>query len=125
MEDLDKERWWLAEGTARAAVAFAETEVERAIALVNVWLSRKGRLGVDGVQAEVEAWSTDGLPPLYQLAKSTLLDQDSATLDLIGRLLSTGDLEQTSLDHWPLFASLRSRGLLAGNEKGVGNESRP
>ena len=100
VEDLDKERWWLAEGTARAALAYAATDRVRAFAQVNLWLARSGRLGAEVIRGEVETWATSELDPLFGLAKSVLLGDEAVALDQIGRLVATGELTRRSLEYW-------------------------
>lgn len=114
VQDLNAERWWLAEGTARAALAFAQTSSARAIAQVNLWLARSGRLGLDAVRAEVEVWDGDAIGPTFGLARLVLLGEDDVALNKIIELLAVGVLGREDLAEWPLFARLRDRGLLDG-----------
>jgi hypothetical protein len=61
---------------------------------------------------EVRRWDTTDLSPIFLLAKLVLLQDDGAALAMIGDLLASGDLARTELATWPLFAGLRSQGLL-------------
>lgn len=118
MEDLDNGRWWLAEGTARAAIAFGTTDAARVLARVNFWLARDGRLGPDAIRDEVTAWNTTGLDPIFELAKLILLREDDVALHVIDQLLASGDLTRTQVSIWPLFARLRSLGSITGSDVG-------
>lgn len=112
--DLNSRRWWLAEGTARAALAFARASSTRAIAQVNLWLSQSGRLGPDAVRTEVEVWDGESIDPTFGLARLVLLGEDEAAIKKITQLLVAGELSRGDLASWPLFASMRDRGLLDG-----------
>lgn len=112
IQDLNAQRWWLAEGTARAALAFARTSATRGIAQVNLWLARSGRLGLDAVRAEVERWDGEAIDPTFGLARLVLLGEDEAAVNKVIELLTAGVLSRDDLETWPLFASLRDRGLL-------------
>jgi hypothetical protein len=114
VQDLNAQRWWLAEGTARAALAFAQTLSTRAIAQVNLWLARSGRLGLDAVRAEVEAWDGEAIDPTFGLARLVLLGEDEGAVKRIIELLAVRVLNREDLATWPLFAGLRDRGLLDG-----------
>jgi hypothetical protein len=111
-EDLDKGRWRLAEGTARAAIAFTANEEDRRLARVNLWLALEGRLGHEAIRSEVEAWNTNGLPLRYELARLVLLRDDQSALVLIEDLLTAGEIDKADLATWPLFARLRQEGLI-------------
>jgi hypothetical protein len=111
-QDLDAKRWWLAEGTARAALAFAQTSETRAIAQVNLWLARCGRLGLDAVRPEVEAWDGEAIGPTFGLARLVLLGEDEASVKKIVELLAAGVLSRDDLRTWPLFVWLRDGALL-------------
>ena len=106
LEDLDKERWWLAEGTARAMIALSE-EVEIASVQVNYWLARSSRLGMSSIEDEVSTWDVDELEPIYRLAKLVLLQQDDEALNLIKILVQSGDLTNVELASWPLLSRFR------------------
>lgn len=114
MQDLSAKRWWLAEGTARAALAFAGATSTRAVAQVNLWLARSGRLGLDAVRAEVEAWDGEAFGPTFGLARLILLGEDEAALAKIAELSAGEVLRREYLETWPLFAGLRDRHLLDG-----------
>lgn len=106
LEDLDKERWWLAEGTARAMIALSE-EVEIASVQVNYWLARSSRLGMSSIEDEVSTWDVDELEPIYRLAKLVLLQQDDEALNLIKILVQSRDLTNVELASWPLLSRFR------------------
>lgn len=106
LEDLDKERWWLADGTARAMIALSE-EVEIASVQVNYWLARSSRLGMSSIEDEVSTWDVDELEPIYRLAKLVLLQQDDEALNLIKILVQSGDLTNVELASWPLLSRFR------------------
>lgn len=112
--DLNARRWWLAEGTARAALAFARTSSTRAIAQVHLWLARSGRLGLDTVRAEVEVWDGEAIDPTFGLARLVLLGEDEAAVKKITELFAASELSREDLATWPLFSGLRHRGLLDG-----------
>lgn len=114
LQELNAERWSLAEGTARAALAFARTSSTRAIAQVNLWLARSGRLGLKAVRAEVEMWDGNAIGPTFGLARLVLLGEDEAALTKISELLAASALSREDLTMWPLFARLRHRALLDG-----------
>lgn len=114
VQDLNAQRWWLAEGTARAALAFAQTSSTRAIAQVNLWLAQSGRLGPNAVRAEVEVWDGEAIDPTFGLARLVLLGEDEAAVKKINELVAAGVLSREDPATWPLFARLRDRGLLDG-----------
>lgn len=106
LEDLDKERWWLAEGTARAMIALSE-EVEMTSVQVNHWLAKSSRLGMSSIEDEVSAWDVDGLEPIYKLAKLVLLQQYDEASRLIKILVENGELTNLELAVWPLLSRFR------------------
>ena len=114
LQDLDAQRWWLAEGTARTALAFASDPSSRAVAQVNLWLAQSGRLGLDAIRAEVEAWDGEAIDPHLGLARLILLSEDEAARNMIIQLLPMEVLSREDLATWPLFKGLRDRGLLKG-----------
>ena len=114
IQDLNDQRWRLAEGTARAALAFGSDPSSRATAQVNLWLARSGRLGLDAIRTEVEAWDGESIDPHLGLARLILLGEDEAARNKIIQLLPLGDLNRVHLATWPLFKGLRDRGLLEG-----------
>jgi hypothetical protein len=114
VQDLDSRRWWLAEGTTRAALAFASESGTRAVAQVNLWLAQSGRLGLDAIRDEVEAWDGEAIDPHFGLARLILLGEDEAAREKIIQLLPLGHLSREDLATWPLFQGLRDGGLLDG-----------
>jgi len=112
MEDLHAERWWLAEGTARAAVALADDDETRANAQVNLWLARSGRLGPDAVRPEVEEWDPTALDPTLLLARLVLLERDEEAAALAAECRTRDQVSSLALREWPLFARMRRLGLL-------------
>ena len=110
--DLNDRRWWLAEGTARAALTFAGTARDRAFAQVNLWLAQAGRLGLESIQGEVVAWEVGELDPIFGLARLVLLGEYSKAKRSISRLLLAGDIDSEDVETWPLFANMRTEGLL-------------
>jgi hypothetical protein len=112
MEDLDAGRWWLAEGIARTARAFANEAEAAAVAQVNLWLARAGRLGGETVRSEVVGWEPPGTDPMFQVAKLLLLGENSAALVAIREVLDDGGISRRQLAKWPLFRPLRETGLL-------------
>ncbi len=112
MEDLDAGRWWLAEGIARAARVFTAEVETAAIAQVNLWLARAGRLGGEAIRSEVVDWEPPGTDPMFQVAKLVLLGENSAALAAIREVLNDGGLGRRQLAQWPLFRSLREARLL-------------
>jgi len=114
VQDLNAQRWWLAEGTARAALALAQTSSTRAIAQVNLWLAQPGRLGLDVMRAEVEVWDGEAIERTFGLARLVLLGEDEADVKKIIELVAAGVLSREDPARWPLFARLRDRGLLDG-----------
>lgn len=106
LEDLDKQRWWLAEGTARALLAFVESPHEYATR-VNYWLARSSRLGLSAIEDEVSAWDTSDLESIYKLAKLVLLQHDAEALELIDLMRSNRELRESDWATWPLFSRFR------------------
>jgi hypothetical protein len=90
----------------------ADDEQTRMLAQVNLWLAKSGRLGLDSIRAEVEAWNTDSLGPSMNLAKLVILEHDEEAVDLIAHLVDKGSLPVLAIREWPLFHRMRRLGLL-------------
>ena len=103
LEDLDKQRWWLAEVAARAILSFTSGTTLPDVQ-VNYWIARGTRLGPDEIRDEVARWNTETFAPVYRLGKHILLDEREKAQVLKDELLKSGDLNETVVRTWPLFS---------------------
>lgn len=86
-----------------------EDEVTRLSMRVNLWVSRKHRLGLESVRSEINEWDTRALDSRYRLVKFALLDQNDEAVNLAVELYRRGSLDAASWATWPVLAGVRVR----------------
>jgi hypothetical protein len=92
---------------AETALGFPADERQRLSLQINRWQARKRTEGIEVIRMELEAWDTSALSPLYEVAKSVLLDDFESSFALIPHLIDQGDLKEKELRDWPLFREVR------------------
>jgi len=101
-------RWPMAENL-NAIAAFLETDLDEAArSQVNAWLARARWRGPDSVLADVSAWETIGLPPVFTVARLILAGQIDNAIAMIPQLVVQGELTDDDLLTWPLFEPVRN-----------------
>jgi len=92
-----------------AIAAFLETDLDEAArSQVNAWLARARWRGPDSVLADVSAWETIGLPPVFTVARLILAGQIDNAIAMIPQLVVQGELTDDDLLTWPLFEPVRN-----------------
>jgi hypothetical protein len=112
-ESLRAGRWKQAAGLARLQQALAKSAETAADAQVNRWLALEHGHGTDRIASEVEAWDTSDLPPVYELARQLLLNNDATGMEILKGLLANGDITVQDMADWPVFDRMREQPAFA------------
>jgi hypothetical protein len=81
---------------------------------VNGWYARKVLGGTNTIIEAVQAWDTSALSIRYKLAKSLLLDEDQAAIELMESRLDEAAFDYGLLKRWPLLEKFRKQGFVDG-----------
>ena len=73
---------------------------------VNRWIALKKLRGIEAIRGEVLQWDISALQKQFELARSVLLDEPAA-VQLARDMLQSEEIDQTSIDSWPLFEDIR------------------
>lgn len=106
--ELDGGRNLVAASIAATAHEFADNEQIRLFLQVNEWQARKRLVSLEVIRAEVEAWDTSALSPLFSAARSALLDDFDSLFAEIPDLIAQEVLLPGGLRSWPLFKEARA-----------------
>lgn len=74
----------------------------------NKWLCRKRKNGLDDILAEVDAWDTSAMAPVFQLVQASFLDRIDDAYEVLPAAPQAGDPSEHDLMHWPILEEIRA-----------------